>query len=83
MPSEVEVLIRPTATRLVPPGSDADPARPIEAVVRDVAYRGRGYEHVVECRYGVLTGVFDTRSWERGAACAVVIDPDGCLAFPV
>ena len=89
---DVDVLIRPTATALLPiadaskRGAGQHPDAPysdtIPAVVRDVAYRGRGYEHVVECRYGVLSGVFDTRSWDRGAACSVRIDPTGCLAFP-
>jgi ABC-type Fe3+/spermidine/putrescine transport system ATPase subunit len=91
------VLIRPTATSLeaatdhpeaasastVPINADsAFTSVLIPAVVLDVAYRGRGYEHVVECRYGVLGGVFDTRPWSRGMHCSVRIDPSGCIAFP-
>ncbi len=54
----------------------------IPGTVIDVAYRGRGYEHVVECRYGTIRSVFDIRSWPRGSTCAVRIDPAGCIVFP-
>lgn len=89
------VLIRPTATSLeaVSDHAEVGTARvdstsavtsaSIPAVVLDVAYRGRGYEHVVECRYGVLGGVFDNRPWTRGTHCSVRIDPAGCIAFSV
>ena len=83
---DVDLLIRPTATRLVPRGAnhadDADPEL-IPATVADVAYRGRGYDHVVDCRYGRLTSVYDPRPWRRGADCMIRIDPDGCMAFPM
>jgi ABC-type Fe3+/spermidine/putrescine transport system ATPase subunit len=78
--TRIDLLIRPTATSLVDrenPRRDAIPG-----VVVDVAYRGRGYEHVVETRYGRLASVFDPRSWSRGGECSIVIDPAGCVAFP-
>jgi iron(III) transport system ATP-binding protein len=78
--TRIDLLIRPTATSLVDrenPRLDAIPG-----VVVDVAYRGRGYEHVVETRYGRLASVFDPRSWSRGGECSIVIDPAGCVAFP-
>ncbi|MHB1235563.1 MAG: ABC transporter ATP-binding protein [Microbacteriaceae bacterium] len=94
-PSEqVRVLIRPTATSMVvseeaatsrtrTTGSDhLEFSEAIPGTVIDVAYRGRGYEHVVECRYGTIRSVFDIRSWPRGSTCAVRIDPAGCIAFP-
>ena len=74
----VDLLIRPTATRLTEPSETTD----IRGVVVDVAYRGRGYEHVVQCAYGRLSSVFDVTPWARGRECAVTIDPDGCIAFP-
>jgi ABC-type Fe3+/spermidine/putrescine transport system ATPase subunit len=83
----IDLLIRPTASRLVPmpngwsrhgPAASED----IEAIVVDVAYRGRGYDHVVDCDYGRLVSVFDVRAWPRGTRCLLRIDPDGCLAFP-
>jgi iron(III) transport system ATP-binding protein len=76
----IELLIRPTATSIVPP--DGPRSEAIQGTIVDVAYRGRGYEHVVECAYGRLTSVFDVRPWTRGTHCAIVIDPDGCIAFP-
>ncbi|AMM19380.1 hypothetical protein AX769_03570 [Frondihabitans sp. PAMC 28766] len=81
----VEVLIRPTATRLVTPGAvtAGQGDRPtIPGRVIDIAYRGRGYEHVVETAYGRLSSVFDETPWGRGTACGLALDPNGCLAFP-
>jgi len=81
---EVDVLIRPTATTLVPATeslSEGSTSKTIPAVILDVAYRGRGYEHLVNCRYGQLGVVFDTKSWTRGGNCALRIDPSGCIAF--
>ncbi|NEN04294.1 ABC transporter ATP-binding protein [Diaminobutyricibacter tongyongensis] len=85
--SRVDLMIRPIATRLepVPNGSESAGSMPAQAVpgrILDVAYRGRGYDHVVECEQGVLTSVFDERAWTRGDRCLVRIDPEGCLAFP-
>jgi ABC-type spermidine/putrescine transport systems, ATPase components len=92
---EVRVLVRPTATSMGPAGgaiaarapiggvSDAAMhSEPIPGIVIDVAYRGRGYEHVVESPYGMLRSVFDARSWSRGSHCTVRIDPEGCIPFP-
>jgi iron(III) transport system ATP-binding protein len=82
---DVDLLIRPTATRLEPRGAnhagDAEPEL-IPATIADVAYRGRGYDHVVDCRYGRLTSVYDPRPWTRGTDCLIRIDPGGCMAFP-
>jgi iron(III) transport system ATP-binding protein len=78
---KIELLIRPTATRLERPSTEPD-ERIIGTVV-DVAFRGRGYEHVIETRYGRLASVFDERPWERGATCSVRVEPEGCIAFPL
>jgi iron(III) transport system ATP-binding protein len=83
---DVDVLIRPTATTLVPATahlSEKINSRAISATVLDVAYRGRGYEHLIDCRYGQLGVVFDTKPWTRGSNCALQIDPSGCIAFPI
>ena len=48
----------------------------------DVAYRGRGYDHVVACPGGTLSSVFDSHRWPRGSELTVGIDPDGCVAYP-
>ncbi len=74
--SLVDVLIRPSATSMVGDGLNTLPA-----VVLDVAYRGRGYEHVVECELGVISGVFAPQSVARGSRVHIYIDPENCLAF--
>ncbi len=55
----------------------------VPATVRDVAFRGRGYDHVVELSGGHrLTGIFHPNRIERGARVALSVDPAGCFAFP-
>jgi ABC-type Fe3+/spermidine/putrescine transport system ATPase subunit len=85
--AEVELLVRPTATRLEPRSSRSDSRiggrQTLPGRIIDVAYRGRGYDHVVECERGTLTSVFDERAWTRGEECLVSIDPEACLAFPI
>ncbi|MCU1558031.1 MAG: hypothetical protein JWN09_2026 [Microbacteriaceae bacterium] len=78
----VDLLIRPTATTLHETRSDQNDVTTMAAIVIDVAYRGRGYEHVVECSAGRLAAVFDLRAWTRGTRCSITIDPDGCMVFP-
>ncbi len=51
--------------------------------VVDVAFRGRGYDHVIDLGYGHrLLGVFSYDRWERHSNVAVQIPVEGCLAFP-
>jgi len=83
----VDLLIRPTAATLEIDASDGsqlagDRIDLIPGVVVDIAYRGRGYDHVIETAYGRLASVFDVRPWTRGRSCFVRLDADGCLAFP-
>jgi iron(III) transport system ATP-binding protein len=73
------VFVRPAATRII----DGPPsAGTLVGMVVDVAYRGRGYDHVVACHAGSLTAVFDTSRHERGSGITVGFDPDGCIAYP-
>jgi len=75
----VRLLVRPAAVQLLPPG---DPAAPFTAIVRDVAFGGRGYEHVVELPDGHrLTGVFAPTRSERAARVGVALEASGCLIF--
>lgn len=76
----VRVLVRPAAVQLRAQGhADAQ----LTATVRDVAFSGRGYEHVIELPDGHrLTGIFSADRNERGARIGVWFDPDGCLVFP-
>jgi len=76
----VRVMIRPAAVTLA---RDPDPAdgRPAGTVV-DTAYRGRGYDHVVELPGGArLTGIFDRNAHPRGTRVQLLLDPEGCFAF--
>jgi iron(III) transport system ATP-binding protein len=54
----------------------------LPGTVIDVAYRGRGYEHVVTCPGGVLAAIFDSRRRPRGSELMVGLDPSGCVAYP-
>jgi iron(III) transport system ATP-binding protein len=75
----VQVLLRPTAARIVRHGARAASLR---AVVRDGAYQGRGYTYVLEAGAGVtFTGIFDRRPFPRGQEVDVYIDPDTALVF--
>jgi iron(III) transport system ATP-binding protein len=76
----VRVLVRPAAVTLVPASDDAAHLR---AVVRDVAFSGRGYEHVIELADGHrLTGIFAASRYERDVHVGVRLDADGCPVFP-
>ncbi len=77
--SAVKVLIRPSAVHLLPStGAEAQ----LGAIVRDVAFCGRGYEHVVELSNGSrLSGVFAEERWERGQRVGVKLDGIGCVVF--
>ncbi|MBF9073730.1 ABC transporter ATP-binding protein [Streptacidiphilus fuscans] len=92
--TEVQVLIRPAAVTLADATDGRGDDRTSEATpdasrqglagtVTDTAYRGRGYDHVVELSDGSrLTGVFDKQAHLRGTPVRVALDPDGCFAYP-
>ncbi|HET9075761.1 MAG TPA: ABC transporter ATP-binding protein [Acidimicrobiales bacterium] len=75
----VRVAIRPAAVRI---GQPAPSAPGLTATVVDVAYRGRGYDHVVRCGDHMLTGIFDDRRHPRGARVVLDLAPSGCVAYP-
>ena len=78
--TRVRVLVRPAATRVLLEGGISSAALP--GTVIDVAYRGRGYEHVLACAGGTLAAVFDSTRWPRGSELSVGLDPEGCAAYP-
>jgi len=78
--TQVQVLIRPAATA-IHTGAPTTPNL-LAGTVVDVAYRGRGYDHVLRTAAGPLSGVFHPHSHPRGTALTVRLDPAGCLAFP-
>ncbi len=63
------------------PAIDSGHPGGLNGTVADVAYRGRGYDHVVACCGQLLTGCFDAVRHERGSAVSVNLDPDGCVAY--
>ena len=85
----VRVMIRPAAVTLArSPEPAAGSAAVGDAVggpagtVVDTAYRGRGYDHVVELPGGTrLTGIFDRNAHSRGTRVHLLLDPEGCFAF--
>jgi ABC-type Fe3+/spermidine/putrescine transport system ATPase subunit len=84
---DVQMLVRSTSTFLVREGDLAGTHKGVvghlRGIVRDVAFRGRGYDHLVEVGNGkTLAGVFHADRHERGAEVYVGFDPDSCLVFP-
>jgi iron(III) transport system ATP-binding protein len=79
----VRVLVRPASAHLAeattPPTMTTGS---VPGTVLDVAYRGRGYDHVIRCGETTLTAVFSATAHARGADVAVMLDPQGCLAYP-
>jgi iron(III) transport system ATP-binding protein len=77
--AQVSVLVRPAATRVLAEAADGEAT--LTGTVVDVAYRGRGYDHVVACAGGTLSSVFDPNRWPRGASLRIRLDPEGCVAY--
>ena len=80
----VRVVVRPAATSIVESGGTATGGSGcgvLAGTVTDVAYRGRGYDHVVAAGPWVLTSVHASRAHPRGSAVDVVLDPEHCVAF--
>jgi ABC-type Fe3+/spermidine/putrescine transport system ATPase subunit len=73
------LLVRPAATRILPTGSGLGDGV-LAGTVVDVAYRGRGYDHVVAAQEGTLTAVFDEQARARGTKVHVALAPQGCIA---
>lgn len=78
--ADTMVLVRPAAARFV--GASEDSAT-LPAVVVDSAFRGRGYEHVVETAAGHrLGGIAHGDRQRPGTPVRVALDPGGCHAYP-
>jgi iron(III) transport system ATP-binding protein len=76
--SAVTVLIRPSATHLVPTTDEGG----LLGRVRDVAYRGVGYDHQVQLADGTnLAGVFAEQRRRPGEQVRVRLAPDRCFAY--
>jgi iron(III) transport system ATP-binding protein len=84
--TQVAVLVRPAATSIPTGPTGPTASHPPESglltgTVTDVAYRGRGYDHVVACEPGTLSAVHSTHPYPRGTQVPVALDAEGCLAF--
>jgi ABC-type Fe3+/spermidine/putrescine transport system ATPase subunit len=81
----VRLLIRPAAAQIAEDLSDHTADAIVDGTVPgtvvDVAYRGRGYDHVIACGDATLTAVFATQSWPRGSRVRVALDADGCVGY--
>ena len=81
----VRVLIRPAATRIIASPALTGPAAPtgnaIDGQVIDVAYRGRGYDHVIAAGEHLITAVHDAHAHPRGEQVRIALDPDHSLAY--
>ena len=78
----VRVLIRPAATAFTDSGLESSLGE-VSGTVIDVAYRGRGYDHVIACGDSTLTSVFSARPRPRGTQAKLSLDATGCIAFPL
>ncbi|WP_298336244.1 ABC transporter ATP-binding protein [Ferrimicrobium sp.] len=78
----VGVFIRTAAATLRDIDTVDSAANQFRGRICDVAFRGRGYDHVVEVGGGhQLVGVFARERFERGAEVCLAVDPAGCFAF--
>ena len=76
--ARVRALVRPAATAIV---SAASGPGVLAGTVIDVAYRGRGYDHVVATAAGSLAAVFDPERHPLGSPVVVAVAEVGCVAF--
>jgi iron(III) transport system ATP-binding protein len=75
-----QVLLRPNAVRIC--RADAEAAR-LRGTISDVAFRGGGYDYVVEIGSGLkLAGLSHRRRHPRGDQVGLHLDPLGCFAYP-
>ena len=77
----VRILVRPTAVHFA--HDERAGSTRIRAVVLDSAFRGWGYEHVIEVAGGRrMTGVPDVQRLAFDSRTEVSLSADGCLIFP-
>jgi len=78
----VRLIIRPAATRITAdPNGSEQPTNVLHGNVIDVAYRGRGYDHVIAAGPHLISAVHDAQAHPRGERVTVQLDPDQCLAY--
>lgn len=79
---QVRLMLRGSAARINKSTNGADGV--INGRVVDVAFRGRGYDHVIEVTGGTrLVGIFAHDRWERNDVVHLTLTADQTLAFPI
>lgn len=75
---KVSLFVRSVGVTLT--GGDLDEG--IKGVVRDVAFNGRGYEHVVDVGEGFsLSKIYASSKFERGKDVKVCFNPSSCFVM--
>lgn len=79
---QVRLMLRGSAARINKSTNGADGV--LNGRVVDVAFRGRGYDHVIEVTGGTrLVGIFAHDRWERDDLVHLTLSADQTLAFPM
>ncbi|MDA8197484.1 MAG: ABC transporter ATP-binding protein [Actinomycetota bacterium] len=79
---QVRLMLRGSAARINKSTSGADGV--VSGRVVDVAFRGRGYDHVIELIGGTrLVGIFAHDRWDRDDQVQITLSADQTLAFPI
>ncbi|MDA8026050.1 MAG: ABC transporter ATP-binding protein [Actinomycetota bacterium] len=79
---QVRLMLRGSAARINKSTNGADGV--MNGRVVDVAFRGRGYDHVIEVTGGTrLVGIFAHDRWERDDIVHLTLTADQTLAFPI
>ena len=87
-PARVRVFVRAAPLHLSAPEAAHEEPTPVgphahvAGRVVDAAFRGRGYEHVIELSGGErLFGVFSEQRWHRHENVTVRVPGDACIAY--
>ena len=77
----VRIMLRGSAAKINKSTNGGDGT--LNGRVVDVAFRGRGYDHVIEVSGGTrLVGIFAHDRWERDDLVHLTLNADQTLAFP-
>jgi iron(III) transport system ATP-binding protein len=77
------VLIRPAASRITEMAAVGTTEQGVlHGAVVDVAYRGRGYDHVIAVGRHRVAAVYDSRARQRGEQVTVGLDAEHLLVYP-
>ncbi|HVA52991.1 MAG TPA: ABC transporter ATP-binding protein [Acidimicrobiales bacterium] len=76
--ADVSLFVRASGVSLAAPAHDEG----VRGLIRDVAFNGRGYDHVVDVGEGfTLTKIFATTKFDRGRNVKICFDPSACFVM--